>query len=246
MKFNSHIKYKTKPKLLHLLLSLILTISMIVPMFTAQTLEAYATSAGGDMGTEDSGPASGTYDGGPMSSRTGWLFYCIDLSNNQVTSTVATTSSGGIVDKNGKSLPSSNIKLTSRYGVTASNLDTGCTWGPPYTENAEGRGDEVKDYMLSDDGGQKKAYTLIERAFGQSYAEQWKKREVYLVFEPFYWYNALAGSGKQIGWYCMTSYKWGAFHKSIGCPETGMSYFKKYTNKVWPTCVKLEKQKRAT
>ena len=41
-------------------------------------------------------------------------------------------------------------------------------------------------------------------------------------------------------------YKWGAFHKSIGCPETGMSYFKKYTNKVWPTCVKLEKQKRAT
>ena len=29
MKFNSHIKYKTKPKLLHLLLSLILTLSMI-------------------------------------------------------------------------------------------------------------------------------------------------------------------------------------------------------------------------
>lgn len=204
MKFNSHIKYKTKPKLLHLLLSLILTLSMIIPMFGSQPLKAYA--ADGDMGAEDSGPASGTYDGGPMSSRTGWLFYCIDLSNNQVTSTVATTSSGGIVDKNGKSLPSSNIKLTSRYGVTASNLDTGCTWGPPYTENAEGRGDEVKDFMLSDDGGQKKAYNLIERAFGQSYAEQWKKREVYLVFEPFYWYNALAGSGKQIGWYCMTSY----------------------------------------
>lgn len=51
MKFNSHIKYKTKPKLLHLLLSLIITLSMIIPMFTAQTLEAYATSAGGDMGT---------------------------------------------------------------------------------------------------------------------------------------------------------------------------------------------------
>lgn len=245
MKFSNRTHHKMKPKLLHLLLSLILTLSMIIPMFGSQPLKAYA--ADGDMGAEDSGPASGTYDGGPMSSRTGWLFYCIDLSNNQVTPTVACTSSGGIVDKNGKKLPSSNIILTSRYGVEASKLAIGCDWGPPYNENAEGRGDEVKDFMLSDGaGGQKKAYNLIERAFGQSYAEQWKKREVYLAFEPFYWYNALAGNGKQIGWYCMTSYKWGAFHKSIGCPETGMSYFKKYTNKVWPTCVKLEKQKRAT
>ena len=245
MKFSNRTHHKMKPKLLHLLLSLILTLSMIIPMIGSQPLKSYA--ADGDMGAEDGGPASGTYDGGPMSSRTGWLFYCIDLSNNQVTSTVATTSSGDIVDKNGKSLPSSNIILTSRYGVTASNLDSGCDWGPPYTENAEGRGDEVKDFMLSDGaGGQKKAYNLIERAFGQSYAEQWKKREVYLVFEPFYWYNALAGNGKQVGWYCTTSYHWGAIHKRLGCPETGMSFFKKYTNKVWPTCVKLEKQKRAT
>lgn len=239
MKFSSQTQHKTKPKLLHLLLSLILSLSLIIPMFGSQPLKAYA--ADGDMGAEDSGPASGTYDGGPMSSRTGWLFYCIDLSNNQVTSTVATTSSGDIVDRNGKTLPSGNIYLTSRYGVSAPNWQIGCDWGPPYTENAEGRGDEVKDFMLSDGaGGQKKAYNIIERAFGQSYAEQWKKREVYLAFEPFYWYNALAGSGKQIGWYCMTSYKWGAFHKSIGCPETGMSYFKRYTNKVWPTCVKLD------
>ena len=206
MKFNSQIKHKTKPKLLHLLLSLILTISMTLPIFVSQPLKAYA--ADGDMGAEDGGGGTGVYDGGPMSSRTGWIFYCIDLSNNQVTPTAATTSSGPITDKNGNRLPSSNISLTSRYGVTASNLDIGSDWGPPHTESGEGRGDEVKDFMLSDGaGGQKKAYNLIERAFGQSYAEQWKKREVYLVFEPFYWYNALAGSGKQIGWYCMTSYK---------------------------------------
>ena len=206
MKFNSHIKHKTKPKLLHLLLSLILTISMTLPIFVSQPLKAYA--ADGDMGAEDGGGGTGVYDGGPMSSRTGWIFYCIDLSNNQVTPTVATTSSGDIVDKNGKKLPSRNIDLTSRYGVAASGWQIGSDWGPPHTESGEGRGDEVKDFMLSDGaGGQKKAYNLIERAFGQSYAEQWKKREVYLVFEPFYWYNALAGSGKQIGWYCMTSYK---------------------------------------
>ena len=215
MKFNSQIKHKTKPKLLHLLL-LLLTLSMIIPMFGSQPLKAYA--ADGDMGAENGGGGTGVYDGGPLSSRTGWIFYCIDLSNNQVTPTVACTSSGDIVDKNGKSLPSSNIKLTSRYGVTASNLEIGCAWDPPHTESGEGLGNKVKDYMLEDGaGGHKKAYNLIERAFGQSYAEQWNNREVYLVFEPFYWYNALAGSGKQIGWYCMTSYKWGAFHKRLGC-----------------------------
>ena len=178
MKFNSQIKHKTKPKLLHLLLLLLLTLSMIIPMFGSQPLKAYA--ADGDMGAEDGGGGTGVYDGGPMSSRTGWIFYCIDLSNNQVTSTVACTSSGDIVDKNGKKLPSSNIILTSRYGVTASGYSTtGCDWDPPHTENGEGRGDEVKDFMLSDGaGGQKKAYNIIERAFGQSYAEQWKKREV--------------------------------------------------------------------
>lgn len=238
MKFSSQTQHKTKPKLLHLLLSLILSLSLIIPMFGSQPLKAYA--ADGDMGAENGGGGTGVYDGGPLSSRTGWIFYCIDLSNNQVTPTVACTSSGDIVDKNGNSLPSSNIKLTSRYGVSAPNWQIGCAWDPPHTESGEGRGDEVKDFMLSDEGGHKQAYNLINRAFGQSYAEQWNNREVYLVFEPFYWYNALAGSGKQIGWYCMTSYKWGAFHKSIGCPETGMSYFKRYTNKVWPTCVKLD------
>lgn len=81
MKFSNRTHHKMKPKLLHLLLLLILTLSMIIPMFGSQPLKAYA--ADGDMGAEDSGPASGTYDGGPMSSRTGWLFYCIDLSNNQ-------------------------------------------------------------------------------------------------------------------------------------------------------------------
>lgn len=245
MWFKQHTEHKTRPKLITLMLSMLLVFSMVVPMIQYNTLEAHAAS--GDMGAEDGGGATGVYDGGPMSSRTGWIFYCIDLSNNQVTPTVACTSSGPIVDKNGNSLPSSNIVLTSRYGVEASNLDIGSDWGAPHTDGGEGRGDEVKDFMLSDGtGGQKKAYNLIERAFGQSYAEQWNNREVYLVFEPFYWYNALAGSGEQIGWYCMTSYKWGAFHKAIGCPETGMAYFKRYTNKIWPTCVKLEKQKRAT
>lgn len=49
MKFSNRTHHKMKPKLLHLLLSLILTVSMIIPMFGSQSLKAYA--AGGDMGT---------------------------------------------------------------------------------------------------------------------------------------------------------------------------------------------------
>ena len=65
MKFSSQTQHKTKPKLLHLLLSLILTISMITPIFVSQPLKAYA--ADGDMGAEDGGGAtSGPTEG------TGW------------------------------------------------------------------------------------------------------------------------------------------------------------------------------
>ncbi len=49
MKFSSQTHHKMKPKLLHLLLLLILTSSMIIPMFGSQPLKAYA--ADGDMGT---------------------------------------------------------------------------------------------------------------------------------------------------------------------------------------------------
>ena len=42
MQLDKHTKHKTRPKLLTILLSLILTISMTLPMFTAQTLEVHA------------------------------------------------------------------------------------------------------------------------------------------------------------------------------------------------------------
>lgn len=80
MVFKHNIGNKAKPKLLMFMLTIILCLSMIMPMIY-QPLQVQA--ADGDMGAEDGGPATGTYDGGPMSSRTGWLFYCIDLSNNQ-------------------------------------------------------------------------------------------------------------------------------------------------------------------
>lgn len=204
--------------------------SMLTPMLVSQPLKVYAAA---DMGDEDGGGGTATFEGGPLYERTGWLFYCVDLSNNQVTPTVATTSYGDIVDRDGNKLPDSHIVLTSRYGQEATGLQIGSDWGAPHTDGGEGRGEEVKNYMLSTEtGGHKRAYNLIERAFGQTYADQWERKEVYLVFEPFYWYNALGGNGVQVGWWCMTSYMWGNFHKELGCPEDGMTYFKRYTNKV--------------
>lgn len=83
MKFNSHIKHKTKPKLLHLLLSLILTISMTLPMFTAQTLEVHADltdTSGQDSSMDNTGGSNGLP---PNYDRSGWLFYICD-SNRQL------------------------------------------------------------------------------------------------------------------------------------------------------------------
>ena len=46
MWFKQHTQHKTKPKLLHILLSLILTISMITPIFTSQPLQVQAEGSG--------------------------------------------------------------------------------------------------------------------------------------------------------------------------------------------------------
>lgn len=122
---------------------LIFTLSLIM-LLTACQLNVYAT--GGSMIGADKGQW-GEIMGGPDNFRTGWLFYLIDLNNSQITNTMACTSEQDIVTRDGTKIPSSNIRLQSRYGVEASSYNIGCDWGKPYFEG-HGRGGDVKEYML--------------------------------------------------------------------------------------------------
>lgn len=223
---------KFKPKLLIFTIALLLSISAFSPTIPVQ--------AAGSMTDED---AKGSKDiiGGPNYDRTGFLFWVCDTKGNQISPTVeAITSYGAIVDRNGNLLPASNIQLINRDGVAAATLSYGAPWGPPYKDGA-GRGTEIKQWLLeTDENGYKRASNLIYDTWGEELAIKWDRREAYLMFEPFYW-NHVYKDGEGTGiWWCDTSYGWGLFQQSMGIAETGDKNIGKYTNQMYPNCLKME------
>lgn len=193
-----------------------------------------------NIGISQVGP-TGQQSGGPTYARTGWLFYCIDLNNNQVTATKAVACSP-IVTKGGTPLPDSNIKLVSRYGVDHNGIDTGCPWGTPFgNQDGNSRTEEVNAYFKEiAENGESRAYNKISSAFGVDVANRWKNKELYYVLEPFYWHD-IYFEGTPTGiWYCTTAYYWGWMQNFIGLPEKGDSKIRRYTNGVYNYCIQLE------
>lgn len=226
---------KYKPKLLIFLLAVLFVIQTITIHYQPP-LTTYADSM-----TDEDGKGSREVVGGPNWNRTGWLFYLIDVeSKTQVSTTKAVTTCQAIVDRNGKALPASNIRLVSRYGVACTDTyAVGAPWGPPYYEGA-GRGEEVRAYMRADYNGKPYAYTLIESNWGTEMANKWLNQEVYLAFEGFYFHHIMVnGEGTGI-WACATAYGWGKIQQAFGIPEEGEPKLKSYTNGVYAYCVKLE------
>lgn len=214
---------------------LIFTLSLIM-LLTACQLNVYAT--GGSMIGADKGQW-GEIMGGPDNFRTGWLFYLIDLDNNQVTDTKAISSEQDIVTRDGTKIPAGNLLLRSRYGIEAVDYNIGAPWGKPYLDG-HGRGGDVKQYMLDDYGGKPYAYSLIEENWGTDFADQWYSREVYLAFEPFYWHNIHVNQTATGEWICTTAYYWGAIQAAKGIDDTGDPLIASFTNGVYCGCVALE------
>ena len=229
MKFSSNIKYKIIPLLLTLIISMFIS-SLLEP------LTAYA--AGGSMTDENSGE-SGKVDGGPTYARTGYLFYLIDTDNNQISTTEAVASQE-IKKKDGTEIAKSNIRLISRYGIETTSCNIGFDWEPPFTSDGNGHGSDVKQFMMKEYGGKPYAYSLIEANWGADRADQWYNKELYLVFEPFYWHNIHKDNRATGIWYCTTAYYWGAIQSKIGLPETGEPLINRFTNGVYNYCVMLE------
>lgn len=238
MKFSAY-KPKIQSKQLPFLIAMLLSIVAITVLFNPLT--TYANNTGGGSMTDESAAGSATVIGGPNYDRTGYLFWVCDTKGNLLSSVRAITSYGGIVDRNGNPLPDSNIQLINRNGVKAVSLDNNAPWGPPYKDGT-GRGGEIKQWLLENGtSGHKRAASIIKQWFNEDLANQWERKEAYLVFEPFYWHQVRAnGVGTGI-WWCDTSYGWGLFQKSFGgIPETGDPSIAKYTNQMYPNCLKLE------
>lgn len=229
MKYKQHIKTKILPLLLALIFSIFIPLT-----------EPLITHASGGSMTDESAYPTGQVDGGPMSARTGYLFYLIDTNNNPV-GDVKAVASQEIVKKDGTAIPNGNILLKSRYGVQViGKPGIGFDWDPPFDSSGNGHGSDVKQKMLEDYNGKPYAYSLIEENWGTEKADQWYSRELYLVFEPFYW-HCIHKNNRATGiWYCTTAYYWGEVQSKLGLPETGEPLINKYTNGLYNYCVMLE------
>ena len=232
---------KFKPKLLILLLAVLIVAEPLITHFQPP-LTTYA--AGGTMTDGSVTPTRGNVPGGAKYDRTGWLFWISDEDGgNRSTVFCYINNTAGIIDRNGKPLPAENVHLQNRFGDPAVNAIAGIpAWGTPFDANGNGRGMEVKEFLLSEGNEGKKAYDIVKVLWGEEEATKWNQRERVLVFEPVYW-NMVYENGVGTGiWQCGTANWWGEYQhvNGINADDVGDKWINKYTNNLYAHCVQFE------
>lgn len=177
MSNQEHTQHKNRPKLITLLLSMLLVLSMLVPTVIAP-LEAHAT--GTDVGGQDSSFDGETTSSGvpPSWDKSGWLFYVCD-SNRQVLTPVLF-----FLGKNrSPSASYDRTYLTSRIG-NQSAIATGLTapWGPPILDGGS-NWEAVKAAM------DKNGLSWVRYYFGEPIYEKVKSddKSIHVILEVVAW-----------------------------------------------------------
>lgn len=233
-------KPKIKQRLLLFLIAFVLSITAIL-MTQSPTL-IYADSM-----TESETPGVGASDMGTGISytRTGWLFYLTYPDGTEASPVKAAFSyDNRFMDTAGN--PVNNRALITRMGTRYSDYDAmtiNVSWGPPFDSNGNFRGDDVRNFFETDDNGDGhvRAYEFIQVNWDEEWANKWESKEVYLVFEPFYWAR-LIRDGKTTGyWWAGTSMRWGLVqhYMGINAEDEGDPISKRYTNDIYDNCVIL-------
>lgn len=196
-------------------------------------------SVGGNAGSDSGGAATQVIVGGPKAAHTGWLFYLIDNNNHQVSDTKVAYVSGerpnaGRIDFG-----------STRFGGSTNGYveNAVISWSPaePFTTSGGGNGTRIKQDILTG----KKNLQIVDDYF-PSFTEQYVSKEpgdeLYLIFEPFYWGQMYNGNTNQpTGRYlCATAYGWAYYQNRFGYGEYGCKWINRYTNNIYPNCVKLQ------
>ena len=248
-----------------IILSLVLMISLIFSI-----TELVSAKISGSM-TDGNIRGMTGYPGGPLDTRTGWMYYLVgksDKTGNMVqksTTKITVCNPKGIVDRNGKKVPEVNIFLTTvfRGKVKSSNLPKVMKalpngkkyteyvqphWGKPFESNENGRGKEVKQYLIEERTDpktgkalQSRAYTIVKKAWGKKWADKWLNEDVALVFEPFYWHCVYIGEKPTGVWVCGTSHTIGKYQldNQADIGVKGASGINLFTNYFYAGCVML-------
>ena len=237
MKFNSHIKHKTKPKLLTLAISMLLVFSMVVPMIQCNTLEVHAEPSEGNGGGENSGNLSDNKSSGMTYQNTGWLVYLSDA-NGQLRSAVAFVSAGG-------NMPPGNADdscLTSRIGTHEyDRIESGkAEWGYPFTDGGVGQGTRIKEEMLIKsygDGTSTNGAYVVKKYLGDEALKLFKEEPstTYLNLEVVGWHNNYKHSN--LGPVVASASGFATYNEKHGLGSN--SVYKSFTNKRYQTSCHL-------
>ena len=235
---------KLKPKL-KFALTLVFAITAV--FLLSKPLQTQASGYASMTESDSAGKGTTTIYGGPNWDHTGMLYYLVLPNGTKVSETVAiTTNYEGIVDRKGNKVP--NVMIPSKIGAEKpAKIANGAInlWGPPF-EDGEPRGEEIKEWLLdTDPNGHTRAANIIRDNWGENVAKRWERKEIYLVFEPFYWNHVYingVGTGK---WFCGTTYTIGQIQyfshgEGMGPGGTGDVMIRRYTNNMYPNCLKME------
>lgn len=211
MKFSSQSQHRMKPKLLTLLLSLLLVVSMLVPMIQYNTLEVYAegNTTGGD---NSASPENTTAGAGVHWGYTGWLVYISDVNGNLCSpvalvlkSTPPASYSQHWCTQIGGASPSGVVNIANYPGWPLPVSSSGSNWR------------ELKSYMEANSA------QVVQGIFGDGILNTVNANleNYYLVCETVSWHGVPGRSTNGIG----NHYGWVKLWESGGASPNGKGFY---------------------
>ena len=214
-------------------------ISFILTIILIMTFPIYTFAESGN-GTGDDTDNSGVHyvTGGASYQKAAYLIYIVDDSGGIITPVVEAAIDGC---KEPPADANFDYEL-SKFGNQAPTRFTTISGVPtPFTSGGDGNGAELKNKLLSVSGDTILVDRLITTYFGGATAEQFQNsnEDQYLIFEGVYWLTMDNGShsGETL---VATATGWAKAQEAFGCGEYGSSTFSKYTNNIYPNCMKFE------
>lgn len=224
-------------------LALCCALSIIVTSMTALAAPTVEGNGEGDGG----GQATQVVVGGPRANKTGWLVYMVDSAGRQVGQTRVLYSSGERPGDDYIKLP------VTAFGVPTNNFRgtdwAGDYWQPaePFTTSGSGNGSAIKSFLVQE-GQEVRHLNVVEKLFGETIKKQYanesgEEQPLFMILEPFYWAQMYIGNRASGIYLCATAKGWGQMQKSyekVGMPVTGSPLIRRYTNNIFPNCVRLQ------
>lgn len=220
----------------------LITFILAVIMIITFPLNAYAAEGNGT--GDDSTGGSRYVSGGASYQKAAYLIYIVNGSGGIITPVVEAA-----IDECKEPPADANFDYElSKFGnqaptrfVTISGVPT------PFTSGGDGNGAALKNKLLEITGKDESnndiyyASDIITAYFGASTASSFlnSNEDQYLIFEGVYWLTMNNGShsGETL---VATASGWAKAQEAYGCGEYGSSTFSKYTNNIYPNCMKFE------